>query len=60
MSAWKHYASQSGERLDLVEMRPGELAQALKRFIQNARIPGQGEYTPDQKYYLMLGMLDFY
>ncbi|XP_014276449.1 zinc finger MYM-type protein 3 [Halyomorpha halys] len=56
VSAWKHYASQSGERLDLVEMRPGELAQALKRFIQNARIPGEGEYTPDQKYYLMLGI----
>lgn len=56
VSAWKHYASQSGERLDLVEMRPGELAQALKRFILNARIPGQGEYTPDQKYYLMLGI----
>ncbi|CAH1401897.1 unnamed protein product [Nezara viridula] len=56
VSAWKHYASQSGERLDLVEMRPGELAQALKRFILNARIPGEGEYTPDQKYYLMLGI----
>lgn len=56
VSAWRHYAVENGEEVNLLEMRPGELAQALRGFILNGKIPGGGNYTPDQMYYLMLGI----